>query len=140
VGYRFYRRFLQATNPRMMQIPYQRTMLPPAVPFEFWAAGARLEEQREQLYRDIWRETNGELFIPYRRFFSNYDEWLRRDPNWIAMTDDLLLSPRSLSCDRFLNRQIVAGIIEDHRSGRAANHQKIIQLMTLEMFLRQFFE
>jgi len=114
-------------------------MLPATAPLECWQAGAQLEQQREQLYRDIWRATNGAVFLPYQRFFSNYDEWLRCNPEWVAITDDLLLSPKSLSCERFLNREAVAALIEDHRSGKAANHQKIIQLMTLELLLRQFF-
>ena len=123
----------------MMEIPYQRTMLPPAAPLEFWQAGIQLEEKREKLYRDVWRATNGRVSVPYNRYSTNYDEWLRCNPEWIAMTEDLLLSPNSLSCDRFLNRQTVANLIEDHRTGKAANHQKIIQLMTLELFLRHFF-
>jgi asparagine synthase (glutamine-hydrolysing) len=139
VEHRFYQRFLEAMDPRMMQIFYQRTMLPPSAPLEFWNIGASVEGQREQLYRDIWRATNGAVFIPYQRFFSNYDEWLRFDPDWISMTDDLLLSPKSLSCDRFLNRQFIANLIDDHRSGKADKHQQIIQMMTLELFLRRFF-
>jgi asparagine synthetase B (glutamine-hydrolysing) len=137
--HRFYQSFLERLEPRLMEIPYQRTMLPPAAPLEFWHLGAQLEQRREELCRDIWRATQGAVSIPYRRFFTNYDEWLRCDPDWIAMTDDLLLSPKSVSCERFLNRQSIAGLIADHRSGKAANHQKIIQLMTLELLLRQFF-
>ena len=138
-NHRFYRSFLQRLEPCLMEIPYQRTMLPPAAPLEFWQLGAQLEQQREELYRDIWRATQGDVSIPYRRFFTNYDEWLRCDPGWIAMTDDLLLSSNSLSCERFLNRQMAANLIGDHRSGKSANHQKIVQLITLELFLRQFF-
>jgi hypothetical protein len=138
-GHRFYQRFLQTLHSGMGEIPYQRTMLPPSVPLEFWEAGARLEEQRERLYREIWHKTNGRIFIPYQRYYTNYDEWLRRDPNWISVTDDLLLSPKSLSCERVLNRDFIAQLIGEHRTGKRNHHQRIIQLMTLELFLRQFF-
>jgi len=139
-GHRFYQRFLQRLDPRMMDVVYQETMLPPTAPLEFWPRGAQLEQQREQLYRDIWYATKRQVYVPYKRFASNYDEWLRQDPSWVALTDDLLLSANSLSCDRYLNRPMVASLIEDQRSGKAANHRKIIQLMTLELFLRQFFK
>jgi hypothetical protein len=122
----------------MGEIPYQRTMLPPAAPLEFWEAGAQLEAQREQLYREIWQKTNGRSFIPYQRYYTNYDEWLRRDPNWISTTDDLLLSPNSLICERFVNRDFIVRLVGEHRSAKRNHHQRIIQLMTLEVFLRQF--
>ncbi|MGH9942304.1 MAG: asparagine synthase-related protein [Pyrinomonadaceae bacterium] len=138
-GHRFYQQFLRRLDPRMMEVPYQRTMLPPAAPLELWPAGARLEEQKEQLYRDLWSATGGQVFVPYRRYSTNYDEWLRRDPAWIAATDDLLLGPRSLGCESFFEREAVGRLVAEHRSGRRANHKKIIQLMTLELFLRQFF-
>jgi asparagine synthetase B (glutamine-hydrolysing) len=137
-GHRFYQRFLQALHFGMGEIPYQRTMLPPAAPLEFWEAGAQLEAQREQLYREIWQKTNGRSFIPYQRYYTNYDEWLRRDPNWISTTDDLLLSPNSLICERFVNRDFIVRLIGEHRSAKRNHHQRIIQLMTLEVFLRQF--
>jgi asparagine synthase (glutamine-hydrolysing) len=139
LGHRFYQRFLHELDPRMMDIPYQRTMLPPAAPLEFWPMGTQLEEQREQLYRAIWRATDPRVLVPYRRYFTNYDEWLRHDPCWMAMADDLLLSDHSLSCGRFLHRPFVSQLIADHRAGKKAHQQKLLQLMTLELLLREFF-
>ena len=139
-GHRFYQCFLQRLAPHMMDIVYQNTMLPPAAPLEFWLLGSQLEQQREQLYRDIWRTTQGQVFIPYRRFSTNYDEWLRRDPAWIQMIDDLLLSKKSICCEQFLNKQRLEQLLEEHRLGTAANHRQILQIMTLELFLRAFFE
>jgi asparagine synthase (glutamine-hydrolysing) len=139
LGHRFYQRFLQRFSPALAAITYQRTLLPPVAPIEFWSPAAQLEQQREQLYRDIWRVTQGAVFVPYRRFSTNYDEWLRSDPAWITVTDNLLLSPQSLSCEWFLDRSAVETLIQDHRSARASNHKKLIQLLTLELFLRAFF-
>ncbi len=138
-GHRFYQRFLRKLDKRMMEIPYQRTLLPPSAPLEFWSRAAQLEEQKEGLLRDVYHATNGEVFVPYTRFSTNYDEWLRRDASWIKLTDDLLLSDESLACERYINRQAVAEIVSNHRSGKAANHKKILQLMTLELLLREFF-
>ena len=140
VGHRFYQQFLAKLEPTMMQIPYQRTLLPPETPLRFWAQGEKSEQQREKLYRDIWLATGGRVFIPYRRYFTNYDEWLRCDPLWMKLTDDLLLDQQSLLCTRFVDRRFVTSLVDEHRSGSAAMHQKIIQLMNLELFLREFFK
>lgn len=137
-GHRFYKLFLQKLDGRMMDIPYQRTLLPPAAPLEFWKQGARLEEQKEELYRRIWHETNGAVFVPYKRYSTNYDEWLRHDADWIATTDELL-GANSVLCERYAEPAEVAKLIAQHRSGERANHKKILQLMTLELFLRKFF-
>ena len=122
-----------------MNIPYQRTLLPPSAPLEYWRAGTHLEEEKEKLYRQIWRETGGQVFIPYTRYSTNYDEWLRCDKDWIAMTNMLLTGPDSVSCETLLNREAVRRIVEEHRSAKRSNHKQIIQLMTLEFFLRRFF-
>jgi asparagine synthase (glutamine-hydrolysing) len=138
-GHNVYQQFLLQLAPGLAAIPYQRTTLPATVPREFWGEGTRLEEQRERLYREIWRSTDGKTFIPYTRYYTNFDEWLRRDPDWIAATEDLLLGNGSRLCAGPVCREAVAALIEEHRAGRATHHQRIVQLMGLEHLLRAFF-
>lgn len=137
-GHRFYQKFLQHLCPAFMSIPYQRTMLPPFAPVDTWPLGAKLEAQKELLYRKIWHDTDGQVFIPYLRYSTNYDEWLRRDGRWMGWVDNLLLGPESLSGE-FLDRGEVARMVQQHRSGQSAKHKQIIQLLTFEFFLQQFF-
>jgi hypothetical protein len=136
VGHLFYRRFLEFLAPEVMGISYQRTGLPPSVPVEFWDEAARLESKKEQLYRDIWRATNGKVFLPYKRFYSNFDEWLRLDPSWIALTDTLLADSNARIYEALVNKAAVDNMVERHRSGVVSHYPQLIQLMGLEAFLR----
>jgi hypothetical protein len=113
-------------------------MLPPAAPLELWSAGAELESKREQLYRDVWHTTSGRVYVPYRRYFTNYDEWLRLNPLWRRMTDDLLLRSDSRVTE-YVSRSRVTQLVEEHRSAARTHYARILQLMTLELFLREFF-
>ncbi|HEV8722672.1 MAG TPA: asparagine synthase-related protein [Candidatus Binatia bacterium] len=139
-GHRIYQRFLAELAPELMDVPYQRTLLPPSAPLRFWSAGAQIEAEKEKLLRAVWHASNGKIFIPYRRYCTNYDEWMRTDPNWIALVNDLLLSDDSRSCAMFLNQDWIRTLVADHRSGKTTHHHRILNLMTLELFLRQFFD
>ena len=137
LNYRLYKRFMQGLCPDLLDIPYQRTLLPPSVPFEFWEESSRLEAQREALYENIWRATG--QHIPYMRYATNYNEWFRMDARWIKWTDDLLLGTDSRLITLGLNHKTVRQIVEENRSGRRSHRRGLLQLLTLELFLREFF-
>jgi hypothetical protein len=137
--HRTYRRFMQRLCPELMDIPYQRTLLPPAVPGEFWGEAARLEERREALYNDIWRATEGQLQLSYNRHPTNYDGWLRSDEGWKAFTDKLLMSDDCRLLAFGLNAKPIHRIVEEHQTGQRNHRQCLLQLLTLELFLREYF-
>jgi asparagine synthetase B (glutamine-hydrolysing) len=137
INHRIYKRFMQCLCPHLMDIPYQRTLLPPSVPIEFWEEGGRLEAQREALYENIWRATG--QHIPYMRYATNYNEWFRMDAEWIKWTDNLLLGTECRLIGLGLNHKTVRQILEEHRNGRRNHRQGLLQLLTLELFLREFF-
>ncbi len=138
-GHRFYRKFLCALNRGCMDIPYQATMLPPSAPIDLWKRGAALENEREKLLREVYRFTDGKVYVPYRRYYTNFDEWLRMDPQWVAYSEELLVGSNSILSARYVDREAVRTMLEHHRSGEQPAHGKLIQLMTLELFLREFF-
>jgi hypothetical protein len=132
--------FLVRLSKSLAEIPYQRTLLPATAPREFWQRSAEIERQREQLYLDIWRETKGKVFIPYRRYYTNFDEWLRSVPSWIRMTDDLLGQRDALIYQFGLAQpDFVANLIEQHRAAQRSWRQHLIVLMSLELYLRAYF-
>jgi len=132
--------FLEALSQPLSEITYQRTLLPANAPRHFWRESEEIEHQREQLYLKIWRETNGKVNIPYRRYYTNFDEWLRMDPAWIDLTDRLLSSPDArLYQMQIANPAYVAEMIRLHRSGERSHRQRLIILMSLELFLRRHF-
>jgi len=139
-GHRTFHAFLNTLAPDLARIPYQRTMLPATVPVAYWARSAAIEAQREQLYLDIWRETEGKVHIPYRRYYTNFDEWLRMDPAWTAMTDDLLGAKTSQIYERdLIQPDFVTACISEHRSAKRSWRQPLICLMSLELYLRAYF-
>jgi asparagine synthase (glutamine-hydrolysing) len=138
-GHRFYQKFLTVLDAGCMEIPYQGTMLPPSVPINLWKKAAALENEREKLLREAYRSTHGKVRIPYTRYYTNFDEWLRMDPHWTTYSEDLLVGPKSILSAQYVNREIVRTMLEQHRSGEQPAYGKLIQLMTLELFLREFF-
>ena len=139
-GHRTFIPFLRRLSETLAAIPYQRTMLPATAPREFWPQSINLERQREQLYLDIWRETQGKVFIPYRRYYTNFDEWLRMNPAWIRLTDDLLQNEQAMLYQLGLVRpEYVTECIRQHRTGQKSRRQQIICLMSLELYLREYF-
>lgn len=138
-GHQFFRRLLQRLNPSCMEIPYQRTMLPPTVPTKFWGEGTRLEVEREALFRRIYHDTQGQVYIPYHRYYSNFDEWLRVNPSWKALVQDLLLSRDCRLTAEFIRPQWLRQMLDDQRSGKRAYYRQVIMLLTAELILRELF-
>lgn len=140
IGHSFYRRLLRKAYPSVCDIPYQRTLLPVDAPSAFWPISAGIENRRETLYREIWHATQGRVFVPFLRYATNYDEWMRTNPAWITFMNSLLLTPDSRLGDVGLDMNFVAKLVSQHRTGEADHRQRLLQLMTVELSLRQFFD
>lgn len=138
--HRAYVPFLKKLSPKLAQVPYQRTLLPANAPPEFWGRAMEIEAQREQLYTDIWRETKGQVYIPYRRYYSNFDEWLRLDPAWQRFTDEMLLNPNAAIYQlNLIQPDYVAELVAQHRRAQRNTRQRLVVLMSLELYLRVYF-
>ena len=138
-NHRFYRRFLSKLDQRCMDIPYQGTMLPPSVPVDYWAEATQVETSRENLLKKIYYETGGEVYIPYDRYYSNFDEWLRVDEVWRSTIQQLLLGSGARLCDYYIRRDWLERLLSQQFSGEAANYSQIIILMSVELALRELF-
>ena len=131
-------RLLERLEPDLLNIPYQGTLLPVSTPVEFWKTAAAIEGQKEALYRDIYHATKGRVFLPYERYYTNFDEWQRMDPSWTRTLDHYLLSDESRLVAKYVRREWIEKLIEDQRSGAAANFARINVLLSLELLLRRF--
>ena len=132
--------FLENLSPFLSKIVYQRTMLPANAPRKFWRDSELIENQKEKLYLQIWKETNGKINIPYRRYYTNFDEWLRLDRNWLNFSNKLLKDPQSrLFGLDIANPKHVDTMITEHKQGVRSHRQRLIILMSLELFLRKHF-
>jgi asparagine synthase (glutamine-hydrolysing) len=133
---RLFARVLNELSPELAAIPYQRTMLPANIPVEYWERGTELENQREALLREIYTKTG--IRVPYRRYYSNFDEWLASDLGWLRFARDLLDSKETLLTQELVRPDVVGRFLEAY-SGKSSQRLKLIYLMSLELYLREYF-
>ena len=95
-------------------------------------------KQKEALFRHIFAETKGQVFIPYNRYYSNFDEWLRVNEIWKEHCRDLLMSQDTILLD-YCDGTVIKKWLTAQLSGNESNFSKIIQLMSLEKTLRTHF-
>lgn len=138
-NHEFFRLFLARLNQKCMDVPYQRTLLPPSVPSQYWAEALQIEKNREDLLRRIYYETGGHVYVPYHRYYSNFDEWLRINYTWKSLVNELLLTPGCLLSKNFLRSQWVREIVDEQERGQVAHYSRLVVLMTAELILRELF-
>lgn len=138
-GHAFYQKILARLTPSLMDVPYQRTLLPASAPVGLWPRAAKLESERERLYFETWRDTGGEVHVPYRRYFSNYDEWLRLAPSWTRFFDDLFGADDVALPAYGFDLDVVHTMLREHRAGAANHRAALLQLATLEILFQHFF-
>jgi asparagine synthetase B (glutamine-hydrolysing) len=132
------RKLLERLDPTLMDLPYQGTMLPVNVPVSLWKQAAAIEAQKEKLYRQIYHDTDAQVFVPYERYYTNFDEWQRMDPDWTRVLDDYLLGDESRLTAKYVRRDWIQKLIEQQRSGANANFAHINVLLSVETMLRKF--
>lgn len=135
---KFSARLLAHLAPDSLDLPYQGTLLPLSAPVDYWSTAQRIEADKEALYRQIYHDTGGRVFIPYNRYFTNFDEWQRREPAWIKALDRDLLGDDSRLAARFLRRDWLQNLVAEQRSGAWTNFARINVLLTLEHLLRRY--
>ncbi len=135
--HKVFRELLLELNSDLADIDYQGTNIPPSVPVKYWAEATRLEQEKETLTRKIFFESKGKCYVPYNRYYSNFDEWLRVNESWKNEVQRLLLSDDSLILN-YLNKQELSNMIKDQFSGASCHYGRIVVLMSLEKTLRLF--
>jgi len=131
-NYRIYRKFLFALNFELAKVPYQKTLLPPIVPSRFWHPAILVIGALKKLSRDA---------IRYKHSYFEFNEILRRHSRWIILLRETLMDENALIYKfGYLNRDYVVKIVDEHLKRRRNNGEKIAFLITLEIFLRTFFD
>jgi asparagine synthase (glutamine-hydrolysing) len=134
-----FRKFFIMLSKKLSEIDYQRTMLPPIVPTEYWNEGRKLESEKEKLYRNIWVNTKDRVLVHYKRYYTNFDEWIRTDNELKNFINETLLSESTLSTKKYFNKDYIKQLIDEHQTGKENHMSRIIYLLSFELFLRLFF-
>jgi hypothetical protein len=137
-NHKIFREVLLALSTKLSDIPYQGTNLPASAPVEYWKNGAAIEAEKENLTRKIFFESQGQTYIPYNRYYSNFDEWLRVNESWKEEAEKLLLKDGAL-IHRYVERRALAKMFSEQCSAENTHYGRIIILMSLEKTLRSFY-
>ncbi|MCF8780315.1 asparagine synthase-related protein [Vibrio sp. IRLE0018] len=137
-NHKIFREVLLALSTKLSDIPYQGTNLPASAPVAYWQEGAAIEAEKEALTRKIFFESQGQSYVPYNRYYSNFDEWLRVNKTWKEEAERLLLSEDTV-IHRYVEPSVLAQILDEQYSAERSHHGRLIVLMSLEKTLRQFF-
>lgn len=137
-NYRLYRRFLKKLSPELTRIPYQKTMIPPYYPKFMWLLAKRALGAQHRLRRILWHYSKGNITIPYRHCYVDIEQWLRTNVRWRNFARETLLSKKTLS-KTYFKSNYVRKLITEHETGMFDHTQKIVYLISFELFLRKFF-
>jgi asparagine synthase (glutamine-hydrolysing) len=135
-NYKLFHPFMKQVCGSEASIRYQRTNLPADVPVSFWAKSQFIEKQKEELYREIAKETNGESFVHYNGYYTNVDEWLRFNESWKNAMIELLQSDNSIIVKEWLDKDYINQIVTEHLEHEKSHMSSLMRLMSAEIFLR----
>lgn len=137
LGHYIYREFLKHLSPELARIPYNKTMVPASWPLLFWRAGKAYRFGKETIKQRLYTASKGKIYIPNSYKYIDDVGWLRASSAWKKYIRDLLLSPGSASREYF-QQDYVQSLINEHQDGTRDNADRILRLVTFELFLRQF--
>ncbi|MFT5244449.1 MAG: asparagine synthase (glutamine-hydrolyzing) [Psychroserpens sp.] len=135
-NYKAFFPFINKLTPELCKIEYQRTGLPANVDVKFWKESQQIESTKEELNRKIALDSKGENFIPYKRYYTNVDEWMRFNEKWKNVITDLLQSEKSILRKEWVNADYLDTIITNHQNHVTSNFGLIQCLMSAEVYLR----
>jgi len=132
-----YRKFLKTLSPELAKIPYNHTMIRADAPFILWKAGTMYLRIENKIKRLIWKVSKGKIFIPSKKSYVEFNDWLRTNEKWKRFFKDLLLDKNAMS-KTYFNQEYIKTLIQEHEEGKENNSLKILYLASFELFLRLF--
>lgn len=135
--HRLYRKFLVMLDRRLARIRYNANMMPPIFPERLWIVGLTFFHLLRQL--ELGSRGRIKTYASLRRSYpSSLPIALRCDPNWRRMIRKALLDEESILFS-YLNKSDVKILVAEHQNGNKDHTEKLIALMTIEVFLRSAF-
>ena len=137
-NYHIYLQFLKKLSPELARISYQRIMVSPYSPRFIWSMSRYILGAQHRIRRILWNYSRGKITIPYRHCFVDIEQWLRSNTYWRNFTRETLLSKKSLS-RAYFNSDYIKKLITEHEFGKFDHTQKLAYLISIELFLKEFF-
>lgn len=137
LNYYIYRKFLKKISPELAKIPNNHTMIRADAPFTLWKVGMMYLRIERKLKRLIWKISKGKIFMPSKRSYVEFEDWLRTNENWKRFFKDLLLAENAMS-KTYFNQEYIKTLIREHEEGKTDNSLIILYLASFEIFLKLF--
>jgi len=137
LGHYIYREFLMKLSPELARIPYNKTMVPASWPFVLWRAGKAWSFGKETVKQKLYTVSKGRIYLPNSYRYIDDAGWLRANSEWRKYVREMLLVPTAASREYF-RQDYVQALIDQHQDGTRDNADRIMRLLTFEVFLRQF--
>jgi asparagine synthase (glutamine-hydrolysing) len=129
--HRIFRKFLMALSIELAKISNANSLVPPIFPLFLWDFGPGVRES----LRRLQILSRGVVKVSLKQSFDTFvPEALRTDPNWRRMINNALLNG-SHDLYKYVNREEVERLVHEHLAGINDHSEKLIQLMTAELFL-----
>ena len=139
LNHRIYRKFLRKLSPELSRIIYDKTMIRADAPLMLWKAGAIYPRIGNKIKRLIWKVSKGKIFIPSKRKYVEFNDWIRTNENWKRFFKDLLLDKNAVS-KTYFNQEYIKTLIQEHEEGKTNNSLKILYIASFELFLELFMD
>lgn len=136
--HQIHRRLLRRLSPKLSWLPYEKTMLPPALPVWLWGWGIRFRHATHSAKKALRRASHGSIDIRNNRSYVDYGFWLRNAPEWRSLVQRETTDAHS-PISRYVNVDYSTKLFHDHLSGIADHSLKLLHLTTLGLFLREHF-
>jgi asparagine synthetase B (glutamine-hydrolysing) len=130
----FYFQLVQKLVRNSLKIPLQSTMMDLTLDSRHWSEAAQIQSARDEFTLNLVREFGLKTY--HNRYYSDFDMWLRDDPNWQHLLDLILEPSESLLAKRFVERSEINARVRDHTKGIRSESRKIIKWLSLELFFR----
>jgi asparagine synthase (glutamine-hydrolysing) len=137
LNHRIYRKFLKKLSPELARIIYNKTMIRADAPLILWEVGKKYLRLNNKIKKLIWKVLKGKIFMPGKRSYVEFSDWLRTNENWKKFFKDLLLDKNAMS-KTYFNQEYIKTLIQEHEEGITNNSQKILYFASFELFLRSF--
>ncbi len=135
-GRRFQLDVLHRMNPGLMDIPYQRHLLPLSAPPEARRAAAERLRREEVFAQELWRDHR--VLLPFNHYFTNFAQWYRACPNTVVFIHELLGTPDCRIAGRLFRPEWIRAVLQEHGDGTRDHRTLISYLAGAELFLRRF--
>jgi hypothetical protein len=131
----FYYELCKYQVKNAFDIPLQSTMFDLRLDVQFWGKAKQIQQHREILALE--QEKKLLCPSPHNRYYSDFDGWLRHDPDWLSTTNNFLLLGQSLVSRLIPDSSEIVKTVENHRRASCSESRRIIKWISLEMFLRE---